>query len=281
MKKAFVKHACMIGLMALVALFSGCTDGKAPEPAGEEPAFNMLFEISDKDFEDGYFSYMVEFEQKDDCFYEVTYPLRFSTYDQDGDWKVYVYDSGVGSNVLGFLEKQEPALVNSGEVEVVSGQWIFVVRDQDVPDAEAKSKGRASAGYFARMEKKRDVTAIFKYMESAETGLYLHFAYPPKMRLMFYELVDVTGDGVEDCCTSEMIGSGMSRTICVVYDPVLEKMYVLDGYNYSYIVQGVVDGQLSVLEKGPYGYGDPLVETLGTVRIEGDQLVFVPLEERE
>ena len=247
MKKAFVKHACMIGLMALVALFSGCTDGKAPEPAGEEPAFNMLFEISDKDFEDGYFSYMVEFEQKDDCFYEVTYPLRFSTYDQDGDWKVYVYDSGVGSNVLGFLEKQEPALVNSGEVEVVSGQWIFVVRDQDVPDAEAKSKGRARAGYFARTEKKRDVT----------------------------------GDGVEDCCTSEMIGSGMSRTICVVYDPVLEKMYVLDGYNYSYIVQGVVDGQLSVLEKGPYGYGDPLVETLGTVRIEGDQLVFVPLEERE
>ena len=70
----------------------------------------------------------------------------------------------------------------------------------------------------------------------------------------------------------------MVRTICTVYDPIAHKNYCLDGYDYSYGIKCVKDGRLVVVESGPYGYGDPIVETTGTVAIEDDLLVFVPDE---
>ena len=89
-------------------------------------------------------------------------------------------------------------------------------------------------------------------------------------------LADVTGDGCVDLCTGRMFGSGMVRVETVVYDPLSRKRYILDGYNYDYIVRGVTDGRLSVVMRGPNGYGDPITETPGTVVLEEDRLVFVP-----
>ena len=86
---------------------------------------------------------------------------------------------------------------------------------------------------------------------------------------------DVTGDGNDDKCYGNMTGSGMVRVQCIVKDETNNVKYVLDGYDYSYHIEGVEDGRLVVTEKGPYGYGDPLVETTGTVKIINDRLVFV------
>ena len=89
-----------------------------------------------------------------------------------------------------------------------------------------------------------------------------------------FRMVDVTGDGCTDLCTCMMTGSGMVRVILVVYDPLQREKFVLDGYNYSYAISDVTDGRLVVTEKGPYGYGDPLTETTGTVKLEDGKLVF-------
>lgn len=91
-----------------------------------------------------------------------------------------------------------------------------------------------------------------------------------------YELFDVTGDGCADLCTCVTWGSGMVRTDLTVYDPVEKHLYVLDGYNYDYLIDHVEEDKIVIACEGPHGYNDPVVTTLGTVRIEDGKLVFVP-----
>ena len=91
-----------------------------------------------------------------------------------------------------------------------------------------------------------------------------------------FELFDVTGDGWADLCKCVTWGSGMVRTDLVVYDPLEKKLYVLDGYNYNYLIDHVEDDRIVIAMEGPYGYNEPLVKTYGTVQLEDGQLVFVP-----
>lgn len=86
---------------------------------------------------------------------------------------------------------------------------------------------------------------------------------------------DVTGDGNDDKVYCNMTGSGMVRVQCIVVDETNDVMYVLDGYDYSYGIEGVENGKLIVTEEGPYGYGDPLTTTYGTIRIKNGRLIFV------
>ena len=105
------------------------------------------------------------------------------------------------------------------------------------------------------------------------TGYWL-LPYSPENDPLFY-LFDVTGDGCVDVCTSKMWGSGMVRTETIVLDPLTHELYILDGYNYDYVVRGVEDDRLVVMKRGPNGYGDPITETYGTVVLEDGHLVFV------
>ena len=91
-----------------------------------------------------------------------------------------------------------------------------------------------------------------------------------------FELFDVTGDGCVDLCTCVTWGSGMVRTDLVVYDPVLKDLYVLDGYNYDYLIDRVEEDRIVIAMKGPYGYNDPVLTIFGTVRAEDGRLLFVP-----
>ena len=86
---------------------------------------------------------------------------------------------------------------------------------------------------------------------------------------------DVTGDGCVDLCTGRMFGSGMVRLETVVYDPVARESYILDGYNYDFLIGGVSEGRLVIVKKGPNGYGDPVAETRGTVLLAGERLLFM------
>ena len=86
---------------------------------------------------------------------------------------------------------------------------------------------------------------------------------------------DITGDGCVDLCAGRMFGSGMVRTQMAVYDPLSRKQYVLDGYNYDFIIDSISEGRLIVVKSGPNGYGDPVAEVRGTVILENGMLVFV------
>ena len=108
-------------------------------------------------------------------------------------------------------------------------------------------------------------------------GFWLPYAQDGSPHFIFF---DVTGDGCMDLCTQRVFGSGMTRVEAVVFDPLAHERYILDGYNYYYFIEGVSDGRLVVVECGPYGYGDPLTDTWGTVAFEDGRLVFVPDEEQ-
>ena len=90
------------------------------------------------------------------------------------------------------------------------------------------------------------------------------------------DLYDLTGDGCPDLFTNVTWGSGMVRTDLVVFDPVSEALYVLDGYNYDYIIEYVEDNRIVIGKEGPHGYGDPVTKTYGTVKLENGNLIFIP-----
>ena len=89
-------------------------------------------------------------------------------------------------------------------------------------------------------------------------------------------LYDLTGDGYPDLFTNVTWGSGMVRTDLVVYDPVNEALYVLDGYDYDYIIEYAEEDRIVIGKKGPNGYGDPVTVTYGTVKLENEELFFIP-----
>ena len=89
-----------------------------------------------------------------------------------------------------------------------------------------------------------------------------------------FTLFDVTGDGCVDLCHNRMFGSGMVRIDLDVYDPVTGKGYVLDGYNYDFLIKGVSGDRLRVVRKGPHGYGDPVTQTEGMLLFAADRLLF-------
>ena len=106
---------------------------------------------------------------------------------------------------------------------------------------------------------------------------------PPSARMSFagpaqtdIALYDITGDGSPDLFTNDTWGSGMVRTDLIVYDPVEENLYVLDGYNDDYLIDTVEKGRIVIVEEGPHGYGDPVTKTYGTVILENGKLVFIP-----
>ena len=98
--------------------------------------------------------------------------------------------------------------------------------------------------------------------------------YSPDALQPRIELFDVTADGCDDLCTCVTWGSGMVRTDLLVYDPLNEDLYVLDGYSYDYLIDHVEEGRIVIVKKGPHGYGDPVTKIYGTVKLENKQLVF-------
>lgn len=128
----------------------------------------------------------------------------------------------------------------------------------DVPDADLKE-------------------AIIKMNQAANEEI------PPSASMSFtgpdqpdIALFDITGDGSPDLFTNKTWGSGMVRTNLIVYDPVEENLYILDGYDYDYLIENVEKDRIVIVEEGPHGYGDPVAKTYGTVKLENGKLVFIP-----
>ena len=90
------------------------------------------------------------------------------------------------------------------------------------------------------------------------------------------DLFDITGDGSPDLFTNVTWGSGMVRTDLLAYDPLNDELYVLDGYDYDYLISYAEEDRIVIVKKGPHGYGDPVTETYGTVKLEDGHMAFIP-----
>ena len=106
---------------------------------------------------------------------------------------------------------------------------------------------------------------------------------PPSAEMFFpdparpdIDLYDITGDGYPELFTNVTWGSGMVRTDLLAFDPVHEALYVLDGYNYDYVIEYAEDSRIIIRKEGPNGYGDPVTKTYGTVKLEDGKLEFIP-----
>ena len=133
------------------------------------------------------------------------------------------------------------------------------------------------AGVIASDIPEADLQEAIKKMNSA-----VNRQLPPSARLPFVgpaqpdiALYDLTGDGTPELFTNVTWGSGMVRTDLIVYDTVNDALYVLDGYDYDYIIEYFEDHRIVIGKRGPNGYGDPITTTYGTVKLENGHLVFI------
>ena len=274
------KIICTLLVVIFAMASFGCTSRKdkkiTDNTVTDEPCEIQACEITGEDvFDTGYYRFQFQYNGAVDPDTERTMVSLYFNLKNDTEdkWEIYVSNDEITEEDYGVLEYRNPNVINEGQVEVFSGQWIYVHCNHNSSSYEEPSKGNLSATYFKETGRSIDLSVEQEYYDNRNKGMYDTSFMDPD-----YILCDVTGDGNWDLCECFMTGSGMVRTICTVYDPIAHKSYCLDGYNYSYGIRCVKDGHLVVVESGPYGYGDPIVETTGTIAIEDDLLVFVPDE---
>ena len=188
---------------------------------------------------------------------------------------------------LYFFERGAPILVSFG-YHTASGQFLSVPGEyRDSPEdirADLALPGLELAPVTAADPAADPAENLASFGVSLEEALgkmglsikeHLPAAFFSGM-VSKYETADITGDGCTDLCTCLTWGSGMVRTDLAVYDPLNEDLYILDGYNYDYLIDRVEGGRLVVVKEGPHGYGDPVTKTYGTVKLENRELIFVP-----
>lgn len=114
-------------------------------------------------------------------------------------------------------------------------------------------------------------------MEQAARDLDAYCTGPVALRMDSTEypeqnkVGDFTGDGYDDLITSYTFGSGIVRTVVVVYDVANQVFYRIGDERDSYFIKSFEDGILTVEQ---YTYPDSYVT--GTLELSDDGLVFVP-----
>ncbi len=237
--------------------------------------------IENKDvFDGGYYGMQFKYDDREPSYAEkITVNIYFdSKGDSNTDWEVFVTDHKLPEfkDDVSYLSHAEPDLYNEGNMEIVSGQWIYVHCTRNAANSDAPSNGSFKAYYYA------DTGNVITYSPDEEFNRFvnsvsMYSVSDPNLSLELpYYSADITGDGVEDRCISITTGSGMVRTDVLVYDTQDHTGYVLDGYYFDYKISGVENGRLIVVETGPNGYGEPTARVTGTVEIADGELVFVP-----
>ena len=238
-----------------------------------EPASIGILSVDSKDvFESGYYKMQFLYDDIEPSFeeeYRVTVYFKSST-DSNVDWEVYVLDHSLSDGFVKILDRSEPDLYNEGSMELVSGQWIYVRCKVKTVDSDTPPQGRFEASYFEGSGDRIEFTPDqeFKRFVDANSMFGVPEDFP-------YYSADVTGDGFEDRCVSVTVGSGIIRTITLVYDMQNHVGYSLSGYDYDYSVVGVEDGRL-IVEEREADSSDYAKKVIGTVKITDGELVFEP-----
>ena len=272
---------CLLFTMVFVAGLSGCFQplDKDGMVFGGKKVDVLSIENEDI-FDEEYYGIQLKYDGREPSYAEkITVTVYFERKGDPGtDWEVFVTDHKLPEfkDDVSYLSHAEPDLYNEGNMEIVSGQWIYVHCTRNAANPDAPSNGSFKAYYYA------DTGNVITYSPDEEFNRFvnsvsMYSVSDPNLSLELpYYSADITGDGVEDRCISITTGSGMVRTDCLVYDTQDHTGYVLDGYNYDYKISGVENGRLIVVETGPNGYGDPTARVTGTVEIADGELVFVP-----
>ena len=272
---------CLLFTMVFVAGLSGCFQplDKDGMVFGGKKVDVLSIENEDI-FDEEYYGIQLKYDGREPSYAEkITVTVYFERKGDPGtDWEVFVTDHKLPEfkDDVSYLSHAEPDLYNEGNMEIVSGQWIYVHCTCNAANSDAPSNGSFRAYYYA------DTGNVITYSPDEEFNRFvnsvsMYSVSDPNLSLELpYYSADITGDGVEDRCISITTGSGMVRTDCLVYDTQDHTGYVLDGYNYDYKISGVENGRLIVVETGPNGYGDPTARVTGTVEIADGELVFVP-----
>ena len=173
---------------------------------------------------------------------------------EDGSEASVIFDSEGRISII-YIQNENSSERIYKRLYILTGEGVIA---PDTPDADLKE-------------------AIIKMNQAVNGQL------PPVARMPFpgpykpdIALYDLTGDGSPELFTNITWGSGMVRTDLIVYDPAGENLYVLDGYNYDYLIDRVEKDRIVIVKEGPHGYGDPVTKTYGTVKPEDGKLVFIP-----
>ncbi|MBR0266630.1 MAG: hypothetical protein IJQ71_04235 [Clostridia bacterium] len=145
--------------------------------------------------------------------------------------------------------------------------WVLCLSAAGAEENQTAEENLAAHGFSAE-------EIILQQIRFIPDGTEIRFPITENPRPL-YLWFDVTGDGCVDFCSTRMFGSGMVRTEMTVYDPVLQKKYILDGYNYNFLPDSVTEDRLVVIKNGPHGYGEPIFDVRGTVILVDDLLLFV------
>lgn len=239
-----------------------------------EPAEYAFMTVNSKDvFESGYYGMQFLYNDIEPSYqeeYHVTVYFKSST-DSNVDWEVYVRDYSIPDGYVRIFDSLEPDLYNEGNMELVSGQWIYVRCISKASDSDTPPQGAFEASYFEGTGQRIEFTPDqeFKRFVDAHSMIGVPEDWP-------YYSADVTGDGIEDRCVSVTSGSGVIRTRTLVYDMQNHVGYTLSGMDYDYYAVGVEDGRLIVKEKKADTDPREGKAVTGTVKLVDGELVFVP-----
>ena len=207
----------------------------------------------------------------------------FENLDKDSSLEDIVEDIGQygveGSGILYFVwqldDGTEAKVVFDSKGRIVLIYIVSQIRSERI---YKRQYGGTEAGAVVSGIPEADLQEAISKMSQA-----VNEQLPASARMFFpdparpdIDLYDITGDGYPELFTNVTWGSGMVRTDLVVFDPVSEALYVLDGYNYDYIIEYVEDNRIVIGKEGPHGYGDPVTKTYGTVKLENGNLIFIP-----
>ena len=240
----------------------------------QEPAEYTFMSVDSKDvFESGYYGIQLLYNGIEPSYqeeYHVTVYFKSSS-DSNVDWEVYVRDNSLPENYMRILDDEEPDLYNEGNMELVSGQWIYVRCISKATDSDTPPQGTFEASYFDGTGNRIEFTPDQEYKRYLDA--HTMFGVPEGMP---YYSADVTGDGVEDRCISVTSGSGIIRTRALVYDMKNHIGYSLTGRDHDYYVVGVEEGRLIVEERKADTNPREGKAVTGTVKLVDGELVFVP-----
>ena len=237
--------ACLIFFLIFIAVFSASASVAERGPVSRDYFENLDKESSLEDIVESAGNYSIEGSGI----------LRFVWPLDDGSRAKIVFDSN-GRIFMIYITGEN------------GSERIY---EREYPEAGPDAGHAAESESIDLDEAAREMKQAIGAQIPASAGMFFHDPSRPD-----FELFDVTGDGCADLCKCITWGSGMVRTDLVVYDPLEKKLYVLDGYNYNYLIDHVEEDRIVIAMDGPYGYKEPLVKTFGTVKIEEGRLVFVP-----
>lgn len=149
---------CAVLTVALVFGLCGCfqpldKDGMVYE----EPKTIEIFNVDNKDvFDTGYYGMQFKYDDNEQSFDEkITVTVYFKRLtDFNSDWEVYVTDHELVEDEIIFFDNTEPDLYNEANMEIVSGQWIYVRCSCNSDTSAEPSNGSFTASYYAGTGKK-------------------------------------------------------------------------------------------------------------------------------